>query len=119
VSRDGRLAGMVSICDGVKARLDEMEYETSWLWRFRRKLRRWRRIKGCGSRRLRPFALVLLVLASCAGDQPTFDQVSGRLLSPPANIARIFVYRAFAPYQSLECSRLLQRRHNRRSGRVR
>jgi hypothetical protein len=50
----------------------------------------------------RLFALVLLALAACAGEQPTFDQVGGRLPPPPANTARIFVYRAFEPYQSLD-----------------
>lgn len=51
-------------------------------------------------------ALVLLVLAACAGDQPTVDQVEARLPPPPANTARIFVYRAFEPYQSLEWVRV-------------
>ena len=51
-------------------------------------------------------AVVLLALASCAGDTPTFDQVAGRLPPPPANSARIFVYRDFAPYQSLEWVRV-------------
>jgi hypothetical protein len=49
----------------------------------------------------RLFAVVLLALAACGGEQPTFDQVGARL-PPPANTARIVVYRAFEPYQSLE-----------------
>jgi hypothetical protein len=50
----------------------------------------------------RLIALVLLALAACAGDPPTFDQVGTQLPPPPANTARIIVYRAFEPYQSLE-----------------
>jgi len=50
----------------------------------------------------RLFALVLLALGACAVDRPTFDQVSAQLPPPAANAARIFVYRAFEPYQSLE-----------------
>jgi hypothetical protein len=48
-------------------------------------------------------ALVMLALAACAAEPvPTFDQVGARLPPPPANTARIFVYRDFEPYQSLE-----------------
>jgi hypothetical protein len=50
----------------------------------------------------RLIALVLLALTACAGEQPTFDQLGARLPPAPANTARIFVYRAFEPYQSLQ-----------------
>jgi hypothetical protein len=50
----------------------------------------------------RIMALVFLALAACAGDQPTVDQLGARLPPAPANTARIFVYRDFQPYQSLE-----------------
>ena len=56
---------------------------------------------GAGSV-MRVIALVLLALAACAGEQPTFDQVAARLPPASANTARIFVYREFQPYQSLE-----------------
>lgn len=45
--------------------------------------------------------LALLAAAGCAQQQPTFDQVSASLPPVPVNAARIFVYRAFEPYQSL------------------
>jgi hypothetical protein len=58
-------------------------------------------VSGAGGA-TRLLALVLLALAACAGDQLTFDQLGARLPSPPADTARIFVYRAFEPYQSLD-----------------
>ncbi len=51
---------------------------------------------------MRIMALVFLAPAACAGDQPTVDQLGARLPPAPANTARIFVYRDFQPYQSLE-----------------
>ena len=48
----------------------------------------------------RLFLLALLAAAGCA-QPPTFDQLSATLPPVPINAARIFVYRAFEPYQSL------------------
>ena len=44
--------------------------------------------------------LLALAAAGCVGP-PTFDQVSATLPPIPAGEARIFVYRAYEPYQSL------------------
>jgi hypothetical protein len=43
----------------------------------------------------------LLVAAAGCADLPTFDQVKASLPPVPAGEARIFVYRALEPYQSL------------------
>lgn len=55
----------------------------------------------------RLWVIVMLALAACTGEPaPTFDQIGDRLPPPPANTARIFVYRDFEPYQSLEWVRV-------------
>ncbi len=48
----------------------------------------------------RLFLFVALAAAGCA-HPPTFDEVAASLPPPPPGAARIFVYRAFEPYQSL------------------
>ncbi len=49
---------------------------------------------------VRLFVFLALAAAGCA-ERPTFDQVASSLPPPPPGAARIFVYRAFEPYQSL------------------
>jgi len=44
--------------------------------------------------------LLVLLLAGCARG-PTFDEVAATLPPLPANQGRLFVYRAFEPYQNL------------------
>jgi hypothetical protein len=52
---------------------------------------------------LRRLLLLLAVAATAAcATPPTFDAVSARVPPPAAGAARIFVYRDYKPYQSLE-----------------